>query len=328
MSILITGATGFIGSAVVSELRKRRVSVRRALRNADLQFNLADSQDVIVGKFDLKTDWSVALEKIDCVIHCAAHPHMMHEAKLDMLNAYRMVNVEGTRRLAEQSVEFGVKRLLYLSSIKVNGERTAQELPSYANKFTVNSVAAPEDSYGRSKWEAEQVLWEVAARTGLEVVVVRPPMVYGPGVKGNLLRLSHMVASGLPLPFGAINNKRSLIGLANLVDLLVCCIDHPGAVGQTLLVSDGEDLSTPQLIQLLAQGMGKSARLFPVPIVLLQTVGALLGKRNEIDRLVGSLQVDASQTSEIVNWRPPVSVENGVNEMVQWYLHQYSSLRS
>ncbi len=360
MTVLITGATGFIGSAVLTELTKLRIPVRQAVRYSDLLPNVIGHQKVTVGQIDLKTDWSAALVGIDCVIHCAARPYVSHETEFDSLATYRMTNVDGTRRLAEQSAEFGVKRLVYLSSIKVNGEQTALGTPFRAdvtpqgfprrdykgkgsfcddslvsplrsqqwcsNPFSVNKPS-PKDPYGVSKWEAEQALWEVAARTDLEVVVVRPPLVYGPGVKGNLLYLIGMVARGLPLPLGAIHNQRSLVSLANLVDLLVCCIKHPAATGQTLLVSDGEDLSTPQLIQLLAQGMNKSPHLLPVPVSLVRATGAILGKRAEIDRLVGSLQVDSSKTNELLNWKPPVSVKDGIREMAQWYLRTHSSLR-
>lgn len=349
VGVLITGATGFIGSAVLAELIKRRISVRRAVRNSDLLSDLIGAQTVSVGKISSETDWSAALVKIDCVIHCAARPYVTHEIESNSLAAYRAVNVAGTRRLVEQLVEFGVKRLIYLSSIKVNGERTALGVPFYPEvssqdftncnvggkviaydnefKYGVNNYPAPRDPYGLSKWEAEKAIWEVAARTGLEVVVVRPPLVYGPGVSGNLLRLAGMVARRWPLPMGAVNNKRSLMGLTNLVDLLIRCIDHPAAKGQTLLVSDGQDLSTPQLIRLLAQGMSRSAHLFPVPVILLLAAGALLGKRAEINRLVDSLQIDSSKSCELLNWNAPVSVEDGIREMAQWYLNKYYSFK-
>ena len=168
-----------------------------------------------------------------------------------------------------------------------------------------------------SKWEAEQALWDVSVKTGLEVVVVRPPLVYGPGAKGNLARLLKLVRSGLPLPLGAVQNKRSLIGLDNLVDLIIRCADHPAAAGQTFLVSDGEDLSTPDLLRHMAEAMGRSARLLPVPVPLLRLAGSALGKRAEIDRLVGSLQIDSSHTRRVLGWTPPVSVQEGIRRMVQ-----------
>jgi nucleoside-diphosphate-sugar epimerase len=236
----------------------------------------------------------------------------MHETAGDALAAYRAVNVDGSRRLAEQAAIAGVRRLVYLSSVKVNGEQTLLGAP-----FLFSNTPAPRDAYGTSKWEAEQGLWEISAKTGLEVVVVRPPLVYGPGVKGNLARLLKLVRLGLPLPFSAVQNMRSLIGLDNLVDLLIRCIDHPAAAGQTFLVSDGEDLSTPDLIRQMAAAMNRSPRLFPLPISLLRLAGSAFGKRAEIDRLVGSLQIDSSHTRRVLGWTPPVSVEEGVRRMVQ-----------
>jgi nucleoside-diphosphate-sugar epimerase len=223
------------------------------------------------------------------------------------------VHVEVTRRLAVQAAASGVRRFVFLSSVKVNGEST-DGLP---RPFGARNDAKPRDPYGISKWEAEQALWEVSAKTGLEVVVVRPPLVYGPGVKGNLARLLKLVRSGVPLPLGAVENKRSLIGLDNLVDLLIRCVDHPEAADQTFLVSDGEDLSTPDLIRHMAAAMGRSPRLFPVPVSLLRLAGSALGKRAEIDRLLGSLQIDSSHTRQVLGWTPPVSIKEGIRRMVQ-----------
>ena len=250
---------------------------------------------------------------IDCVIHCAALVHVMSESAEGALAAYRDVHVEITRRLAEQAVASGVRRFVFLSSVKVNGEST-DGLP---RPFGARNDAKPRDPYGISKWEAEQALWEVSAKTGLEVVVVRPPLVYGPGVKGNLARLLKLVRSGVPLPLGALQNKRSLIGLDNLVDLLIRCVDHPEAAGQTFLVSDGEDLSTPDLIRHMAAAMNRSPRLFPAPVSLLRLAGGALGKLAEIDRLVGSLQIDSSHTRRVLGWTPSVSVQEGIRRMVQ-----------
>jgi nucleoside-diphosphate-sugar epimerase len=216
--------------------------------------------------------------------------------------------------LAEQAAALGVRRLVFLSSIGVLGIHTNGRGP-----FFVSDAPAPVEDYAISKWEAEQALWAVSARTGLEVVVVRLPLVYGPGAKGNLLRLASLVARGLPLPLGALRNQRSLVGLSNLVDLLRLCAAHPAAAGQTLLVSDGQDLSTPQLIRLLAEGMNKPAHLLPMPEGVLRAAGSLFGKRAEVDRLVESLQVDSRYTAELLGWTPPVSVEDGVREMGRWY---------
>lgn len=325
--VAVTGASGFVGSALCGELNARGFAVRGAVRSLRSSFSASGVEPIAVGNLDAATDWSTALAGVDCVIHCAARAHVMHETEADALGAYRSVNVDGSRRLAEQAVASGVRRLVYLSSIKVNGEQTALGAP-----FCVNGsprgfaprddegemdAPAPEDPYGVSKWEAEQALWAVAANTGLEVVVVRPPLVYGPGAKGNLARLLKLVQSGVPLPLGAVHNQRSLIGLDNLVDLLIRCVDHPAAAGQTLLVSDGEDVSTPDLLRLIAAGLGRSARLLPVPVSLLRLAGLALGKRLDIDRLVGSLQIDSRHTCELLDWTPPVSVAEGIRRMVQ-----------
>lgn len=241
-SIVVTGATGFIGQAVVGQIFSREIKVQAVSRMVNPGSEPPNSllNHTAIGEINSYTDWSVAFTGIDCVVHCASRTHVMRETAGNALASYRTVNVDGSRRLAEQAAAAGVRRLVYLSSIKVNGEKTAHGAP-----FLFSDAPAPEAAYGVSKWEAEQVLWDVSARTGLEVVVVRPPLVFGPGVKGNLARLLQLVRLGLPLPFSAVQNKRSLIGLDNLVDLLIRCVDHPAAAGQTFLVSDGEDLSTP-----------------------------------------------------------------------------------
>jgi nucleoside-diphosphate-sugar epimerase len=363
---LVTGATGFVGNALCSTLLAEGRSVRAAVRSETSMARAAGLDVMAVGEVGSRTDWSSALTGVDCVIHCAARAHVMHETETDALAAYREVNVAGTKSLAEQAAALGVRRLVFLSSIKVNGEQTALGAPFCVSGsqrgFTprhdqrragacgderkngngakwsmrgtaggrddpsgVNHVLGPEDPYGVSKHEAEQALWDVAARTSLEVVVVRPPLVYGPGVKGNLLRLLRWVARGVPLPIGAVRNQRSLVGLSNLLDLLIRCSGHPAAAGKTFLASDGVDLSTPELIQLMAEGMNTPVRLLPVPVAMLRTVGSLLGKGGEVDRLVGSLQVDSRYTRELLDWTPPVSVEDGVREMSRWYLTSQSA---
>jgi nucleoside-diphosphate-sugar epimerase len=312
--VVVTGASGFVGSSLSTSLAASGFRVRAAVRAgtpAELP-GCSGVERAILGDISASTGWSSLLTNVDCVVHCAALAHIMHETAGEALAAYRAVNVDGSRRLAEQAAAAGVRRLVYLSSIKVNGEKTAHGAP-----FLCSDTPAPQDAYGVSKWEAEQALWEVSAKTGLEVVVVRPPLVYGPGVKGNLARLLKLVRLGLPLPFSAVQNKRSLIGLDNLVDLLIRCVDHPAAAGQTFLVSDGEDLSTPDLLRHMAAAMNRSPRLFPVPVSLLRLAGGAFGKRAEIDRLVGSLQIDSSHTRRVLGWTPPVSVEEGVRRMVQ-----------
>jgi nucleoside-diphosphate-sugar epimerase len=307
--ILVTGANGFVGRALVDELESRCMPVRGAIRHSNTrnQFH----QSICVGEVGENTNWFHALQGVGVVIHCAARAHVMNEAPADAIAAYRSVNVEGTRRLAEQASDAGVKRFIYLSSIKVNGERTMLGRP-----FQPSDSPAPEDAYGQSKWEAEQALAEITSRTGIELVIVRPPLVYGPGVKGNLARLLMLASRGVPLPLGSVDNRRSLIGLDNLVDLLIRCIDHPRVVGHTLLVSDGHDLSTADLLQLMAQGLGQRAHLFPFPQSVLRLAGRFLGRVGEVERLIGSLQIDSSESRALLGWTPPLSVEEGLKKMV------------
>ena len=241
--VAVTGASGFVGAALCGELHARGFAVRGTVRSLHSSFSASGVEPVAVANLDAATDWSSALVGVDCVIHCAARAHVMQETEADALAAYRLVNVDGSRCLMEQAAAAGVRRLVYLSSIKVNGEQTALGAP-----FLFSDVPAPEDPYGVSKWKAEQALWEVSTKTGLDVVVIRPPLVYGLGVKGNFLRLLRWVSRGLPLPLGAVQNQRSLVGLENLVDLLIRCVDHPAAAGQTFLVSVEQEISTPELI--------------------------------------------------------------------------------
>tara|TARA_A100001015_G_scaffold317195_1_gene433474 strand:- start:617 stop:1588 length:972 start_codon:yes stop_codon:yes gene_type:complete len=320
--ILITGASGFIGRFLCKTLSTSGRSFRGAVRSIDSFSIDTKANYVSIGDINSKTNWKHALVNIDCIIHCAGRAHVMNEKKKNNLEIYRSINVHGTKQLAEQAAKAGVKRLIFLSSVKVIGEdsdnRYGDISPNKQKKyiFTPNDVPNPEDLYSVSKFEAETILWETAAITGLEVVVVRIPLVYGYGVKGNLMRLMKLINSGIPLPFSLIDNKRSLIGIDNLVDLLICCIDHPNAKEKTFLASDGEDLSTPELIKLIASSMGKKANLFPFPISMLKFLGSVFGKREEINRLVGSLRIDNSYTKEILNWIPPVSVEEGIKRMV------------
>ena len=307
--VAVTGASGFVGSALFRGLIDRNALVRPVLRSAEIASRYPGA--VFVPELDGNTDWSLPLRDMDVVIHAAARAHIMRDEALDPLTEYRRVNVRGTLNLAQQAADAGVRRFVFLSSVKVNGERTA------GTAFTANDPAAPEDPYGFSKWEAEQGLWEIASQTGMEVVVVRPPLVYGPGVKGNFARLLDLVRSGVPLPLAAVNNRRSFIGLDNLVDLLIRCVDHPRAADQTLLVSDGQDLSTPDLLRMIANAMGRPARLFPVRVPLLRFAGRAFGRLSEVDRLVGSLQVDSSATREFLGWTPPVNVEEGIRRMME-----------
>ena len=270
------------------------------------------ARSLMVGQIDGHTRWQAALEGVDTVLHLAARVHVMNEKASDPLTAFRDVNTAGTLNLARQAAAAGVRRLVFLSSIKVNGEHTAPGRP-----FTADQPAQPEDPYGQSKWEAEQGLQAVSAETGLEVVVVRPPLVYGPGVKANFLKLMNAVARGTPLPLGAVDNRRSLLALDNLTDLLLRCVEQPAAAGHTFLASDGQDLSTPDLVRALARAMGRPARLWPVPVAWLRMAGKLLGRGPQIDRLIGSLQVDIGHTRRVLGWTPRLTVEQGLRLAVQ-----------
>ena len=311
--ICITGANGFIGATLCKSLKLYYNHIRGFVRARDVDNKSAETKYISVGDISSKTNWKNPLKGSDCIIHCAGLTHQMSNIK--DTNVYNLVNVEGTRHLAEQAVEAGIKRLVFLSSVKVNGESTHQT--NTKHKFSHKDTSNPQDLYAISKLEAEKVLWEISSRTGLEVVVVRLPLVYGYGVKGNLVRLIKLLRSRIPLPLSLVNNQRSMIGIDNLVDLLIRCIEHPEASGKTFLASDGEDLSTPELINLIASSMGKKANLFPFPIFILKFIGSILSKSEEINRLVGSLRIDNSYTKEILNWTPPLSAEEGIRRMVQ-----------
>jgi nucleoside-diphosphate-sugar epimerase len=305
--IAITGATGFIGSRLVEVLRERSIEARALSRRAS-------SEGFRHGDIGPNTDWREALRDVTVVIHCAARVHVMRDTVDFPLTAFREVNVEGTRRLAEAAVDAGVTRLVYVSSIKVNGELAG--VNTGRSPFRHDDIAAPTDDYGRSKLEAERALGEIEASSSLEVVIVRPPLVYGKGARGNFPRLVRLVKSGVPLPLASIRNKRSLVSLDNLIDLLICCATHGDAPGNTFLVSDGIDLSTPQLVEKIAQALGTKARLWPVPSALLQAAGSVLGKSAEMQRLTESLQVQIEQTQQILGWEPPVGVEEAMKRAV------------
>lgn len=311
--ILLTGASGFVGRAVWALLEKRG-PLRVVLRDTDAAaFQVG--VDVVQGTLSSEQDWVGALKGVSVVIHCAARVHVMNDESADPLAEFRRVNVDGTLRLARQAAEAGVRRFVFLSSIKVNGEHTLPGQP-----FMPDQLPAPVDPYGVSKYEAEKGLRELAHRTGMEVVIIRPPLVYGPGVKANFLAMMRWLARGIPLPLGAIGNRRSLVGIDNLVDLIVTCIDHPAAANQVFLVSDGEDLSTTELLVRMGRALGKPARLIPVPQRLLTLGASMLGKADIAQRLCGSLQVDISKTRELLGWRPPVSVDEGLRRTAEHWL--------
>lgn len=303
MSLLVTGATGFIGSGVYNRAYRLGMAPRGSSRTSDR---------MVKASLDPLMDWSTALHGCDVVIHTAARVHVMQERAQDPLAEFRRVNVAGTLNLARQAADGGVQRFVFLSSIKVNGEMTPIGQP-----FTASQAAAPLDPYGVSKAEAEEGLRHLGAETGMEIVIIRPPLVYGPGVKANFGRLVSAIGRGWPLPLGCVeHNRRSLVALDNLVDLLITCIDHPAAVNQTFLVSDGEDLSTADLLHRLGQVMDKPARLFPVPPSLLQLGANLLGKGDMAQRLLGNLQIDISHTRNTLKWAPPISVDEGLRRVV------------
>lgn len=307
--ILVTGASGFVGSALVARLHGDGASVRAALRCADLSLP-SGVQVAHVADLDAHTDWQAALTDAQVVVHAAARVHVMAESAADPMAEFRRVNVAGTLNLARQAAAAGVGRFVFISSVKVNGEETPPNRP-----FTVDDAPAPLDPYGISKMEAERGLAEVAAQTGMAVVSIRPPLVYGPGVRANFRALMNAVARGIPLPLGAIHNKRSLVALDNLVDLIVTCTTHTAAANQTFLVSDDEDVSTSELIRRMAKALNRSPRLLPVPVTVLSAGARLLGKGQVAQRLCGNLQVDVSAARDLLGWRPPIDVDEGMRRV-------------
>ncbi|WP_134677799.1 UDP-glucose 4-epimerase family protein [Ectopseudomonas khazarica] len=319
MRVLLTGASGFVGRAVQARLLADGLHRLRCAQRKAPVAPLAGVEYCLAPSLEAEADWSQALADVDAVIHCAARVHVMHEQVADPLAEFRRANVEGTLRLAQQAVAAGVRRFVFVSSIKVNGEQT---LPGQA--YRADDVSDATDPYGISKREAEDELLALAAETGLEVVIVRPPLIYGPGVKANFLSMMRWLQRGVPLPFGAIGNRRSLVALDNLVDLLVVCLTHPAASGQRFLVCDGEDLSTTELLRRLSAALGRSARLLPVPQALIEWAAILLGRRQLNQRLCGSLQINMDKTRERLGWAPPLSVDQALAKTAAHYLKEIS----
>lgn len=310
MTVLVTGASGFVGGALCRRSLAAGIKVRAAMRNPGDAIERLGA--IEVPTLDHQTDWAMALTDCRAVVHTAARVHVMDEAALDPLGEFRRVNVAGTLNLARQAAAAGVLRFVFVSSIKVHGESTTAEHP-----FTPTDALAPQDSYGLSKMEAEHGLRQVAIETGMEVVIIRPPLVYGPGVKANFASMMRAVQRGIPLPLASVtHNRRSFVALDNLVDLLITCTDHPAAANQTFLVSDGEDLSTADLLRRLGRAQVKPARLFPIAPALLQVSANLLGKGAVVQRLLGNLQVDISLTCNTLNWTPPLSLDEGLRQAV------------
>ena len=303
---LITGATGFVGSSVTARLAAYGVETLACVHD-DLVSMPEGVRVVPVAELNAKTDWRQVLAGVKSVVHLAARVHVMHDTAADPVTAFRAVNVDGTLNLARQAAAAGVKRFVFISSVKVNGESTP-----LGRAFNEIDLPSPQDAYGQSKHEAEQGLHQISADTDMEVVIIRPPLVYGPGVKANFAALMRAVQQGWPLPLGAVHNQRSLVALDNLVDFIVTCITHPQAANQTFLVSDGQDLSTTELVRGMAQAAAVPVRLVPVPVWVLQMGALLLGKGDVVQRLCGNLQVDISKARSLLGWVPPASVEEGL----------------
>jgi nucleoside-diphosphate-sugar epimerase len=303
LKCVVTGANGFVGSKLVQRLHENNFEVIACTRSP-----LRIQGGVVVGDINAATNWFSVLYGASVVIHSAARVHIMDDKSADPLPEYRKVNVDGTINLALQAATSGIKRFIFISTVKVNGETTRQ-----GHAFFADDHPVPQDPYAVTKLEAEQMLRELSAQTGMEVVIVRPPLVYGLGVRANFAAMMSLLSRGIPLPLATVNrNRRSMVALDNLVDLLITCIGHPAAANQTFMVSDGEDLSTADLLRRLGQAIGRPARLFPVPVSLLRFGADLIGKSNEAQRLLGSLQVDISKTRELLDWSPKISVDEGL----------------
>ncbi len=305
-NVVVTGASGFVGRALLAELAIRGFDPVGIYRSKPAT-GTPETKTYVVGDIDDRTDWTEALAGADAVVHCAARVHVMNDTSADPLAEFRKVNVDATRNLALQAIEAGIKRFVFISSIKVNGETTDGR-----SAFTASDSPEPSDPYGQSKFEAEAVLRQLADEHGLQVTIIRPVLVYGPGVRANFRNIATLVAKGVPLPLGAIHNKRSLVALDNLVDLIITCIQHPRAPGETFLVSDGRDLSTSELLFEMGQAMNKPARLIPVPSSLIKWGGMVLRRESIVQRLCGSLRVDISHTCNTLGWEPPLTVAEGL----------------
>jgi len=307
MRVAITGSNGFIGQNLCNALKNNSHKIRQLVRYD--QHNSIDSFSV--GDISHNTDWSKALEDVDCIIHCAGLAHNLHRSKNLNLTSFEEINVLGTINLAEQASRLGVNRMVFLSSLKVNGDLTTTDRP-----FTEKSIPKPRGEYAQSKWDAEQKLREISSTSKLDVITVRPPLVYGPGVKANFLYLLKAVSLGLPLPLGSIDNRRSFISVDNLTDFLIACITKPEARGKTFLVSDDEDISTSYLIESMAKLMNKPSRLFYLPKKFMHLGGFLINKENMIRSLVDSLQVDISYTKKTLSWEPKYTLQESLKNTI------------
>lgn len=321
LKILVTGANGFVGRELSRMLLARGYDVRASVRQlgehgAGHIPNIADV--VSVGDIGSETNWSQALKDIDVVVHLAARVHILQEVSKNPLEAFRSVNVLGSERLARMAVQAGVRRFVYISSISIHGNSTVER------PYVEEDDAHPHSPYAVSKWEGELALRRIAEASGLELVIVRPPLVYGPGVGGNFLRLMRWADKGLPLPLGSVKNLRSFIGIDNLVDLLVCCVEHPRAAGETFLAADSEDLSTPDLIRRVASLLGRPTRILPFPVGVLRAVASAVRMDDVVDRLCNSLQVNAGKAHRILGWRPHATLNDGFARTAAWYANTKS----
>jgi len=322
MTTLVTGGSGFVGRALLAALVRNDVAVRSSIRvRGYVGTNIYNTHvpTYLVGDIGPATDWTDALDGVQTVVHLAARVHVMKESAVDPLAAFRHVNTLGTTRLASMAAQAGVRRLVYVSTIKVNGESTVDRA------FHEDDKLRPSGSYAISKWEAEQALRRISAETGIEIVIVRPPLVYGPGVGGNFLAMLKWMDRGIPLPLASVDNQRSFVGLNNLVSLLMACLSHPRAAGEVFLASDGEDLSTPELLRRTAQALGKSPHLFPFPVSMLRMTARLLAKGEACERLCGSLAVDSSKARRLLGWSPVSSVDDELRRIAEWYIRRYAS---
>ena len=317
--VLITGATGFIGRAVCRALRNSGHTLSGTSRDASLRAGPENIPLYHVPEIGPEADWAHPVVGADVIVHLAARTHVMKDRASDPLFEHQRVNRDGTQRLAEAAVNANVKRIVFVSTIKVNGEMTT------SRSFSESDAPSPQDPYAISKWEAEQVLAEIGKTSGLEVVILRAPLVYGPYVKGNFFTFMEACARRRALPLGAISNSRSLIYVDNLASAIVAGLNHPAAAGKTFLVCDGEDVSTPELVRRLSSSLGVRHRLYSVPLWILRGIGSLSGKRNAIDRLTGSLQVDGTLITHDLQWSPPVSVQDALDKTARWYLESQSA---
>jgi len=310
MNLLLTGSTGFIGKHLELELIQRmlpyKVAVRAQSRNA------ANNKYISIGDITAHTDWSDVLGRVTNIVHLAARVHITNETSNEAIAAYRAINTDGTLNLARQAAALGVKRFIYASTIKVNGE--GQNTP-----YLESDLPDPQDAYAVSKCEAERGLWAISEETGMEVVILRIPLVYGPGVGANFFQLLKIIDQGWPLPLSGINNKRSLLYVGNLINAILCVLQHPKAANQLFLLSDGQDASTTQLVTSLAQALGKQTRMFPVSERLLRSVAGVVGKSSVVDRLFGSLHLDSTKIHRELGWSPPFTLQDGLQATAKWY---------